>query len=75
MARQIRLTFDLSAELVAVLDAYGATHAPGSRDEAVAAAIRALRDRELDTAYAELGNAQRQGLDMYPPDHADGLPR
>lgn len=74
MAQQIRLEFTLSAELVAELDAYGVTHALTSRDEAVAAAIRALRDKELDAAYKELGDAQRKGLETYLPDNMDGLP-
>ena len=71
MGQNIRLEVSLTAELMAVLDDYWAAHAPSSRDEAVA--IRALRDREVDAAYAELGTAQRRVLELYPADNEDGL--
>ena len=42
----------LDSEDVAFLDLYAAQHEKGSRSAAVAAAIRALRDEELEDAYA-----------------------
>ena len=40
---------------------------------ALAEAVRALRERELYAAYAELGEAQATGREQYPDDNADGL--
>lgn len=49
----MKISVSLNDEDVAFLDRYAATHATGSRSGAVAAAIRALRDEELEDAYAE----------------------
>jgi metal-responsive CopG/Arc/MetJ family transcriptional regulator len=59
--------------LVVFLDTYHKEHALESRSTALAAAIEALRERELQRGYKELGKAQRQNLEMYPPDNTDGL--
>ncbi|WP_293910958.1 hypothetical protein [Deinococcus sp.] len=69
----MRISATLSQELATFLDEYQAAHALGSRSAALAAAVNALRDQTLHAAYAELGAAQRAGLEQYPDDNADGL--
>lgn len=49
----MKISVSLNSEDVAFLDSYAAEHDKGSRSAAVAAAIRALRDEELEDAYAE----------------------
>lgn len=73
MAHGTYITATLPADLVAFLDEYRAAHASCSLSEALADAVRALRDRDLQDAYRELGEAQRLGLETYPPDNLDGL--
>jgi metal-responsive CopG/Arc/MetJ family transcriptional regulator len=68
-----RISATLPENLVAFLDTYREEHALESRSAALAAAIEALRERELQRGYRELGQAQRQNLETYPPDNTDGL--
>ena len=73
MTNATRISATLSSDLTAYLDKYQQEHGLDSRSAALAAAVRALRDRELEEAYRELGEAQRRGLESYPPDNTDGL--
>lgn len=49
----MKISVSLDSEDVAFLDSYASRHGNGSRSGAVAAAIRALRDEELEDSYAE----------------------
>ncbi len=49
----MKISVSLDSEDVAFLDSYAFKHDKGSRSAAVAAAIRALRDEELEDAYSE----------------------
>jgi hypothetical protein len=69
----VRISATLSAELANFLDEYQTAYALESRSAALARAVTALRDQELHIAYQELGDAQRAGLEIYPPDNTDGL--
>lgn len=73
MTNATRISATLPADLSAYLDEYQRQHGLESRSAALAAAVRALRDQELEAAYRELGEAQRLGLETYPPDNTDGL--
>lgn len=64
-----RLTVSLSPTLAAYLDAYQRTHQLPSRSEAVAHAIRALREKELADAYADHARSG-EFVDL---ENADGL--
>lgn len=68
-----RISATLSEELGAFLTSYQKRHQLESRSAALAEAIRALRERELEAAYRELGAAQAAGLETYPSDNLDGL--
>jgi Arc/MetJ-type ribon-helix-helix transcriptional regulator len=68
-----RVSATIPESLVAFLDAYREQHALDSRSAALVAAIEALRERELQRGYAELGQTQRENLETYPPDTTDGL--
>lgn len=68
-----RISATLPEELGAYLSSYQERHQLESRSAALAEAIRALRERELEQAYRELGEAQAAGLEMYPADNLDGL--
>ncbi|GGI88041.1 MULTISPECIES: ribbon-helix-helix domain-containing protein [Deinococcus] len=70
-----RISATLPEELRAFLTSYQERHQLESRSAALAEAIRALRERELEQAYRELGAAQAAGLETYPPDNLDGLER
>ena len=50
----MKISVSLEAEDVAFLDHYASRHDKGSRSAAVAAAVRALRDEELEDAYSEV---------------------
>ncbi|WP_407540853.1 hypothetical protein Q0M94_05565 [Deinococcus radiomollis] len=69
----VRISATLPPELASYLDEYQAAHALESRSAALAKAVVALREQELHGAYRELGDAQRAGLETYPPDNTDGL--
>ena len=69
----VRISATLPAELATFLDQYQTEHDLGSRSAALAEAVRALREQALSKAYRELGEAQRAGLEQYPPDNTDGL--
>lgn len=73
MTNATRISATLPAELAQYLETYQQTHGLETRSAALAAAVRALRDQELEAAYRELGEAQRLGLEVYPPDNLDGL--
>lgn len=73
MTNATRISATLPPDLTLYLEQYQRAHGLESRSAALAAAVRALRDRELEAAYRELGEAQRQGLETYPPDNMDGL--
>ena len=73
MANATRISATLSPDLTAFLDSYQQAHQLDSRSAALADAVRALRERELLAAYAELGAAQISGQERYPADNADGL--
>ena len=73
MTNATRISATLPPDLTTFLDEYQQTHRLDSRSAALAEAIRALRDRELHSAYAELGAAQQAGRETYPADNADGL--
>lgn len=66
----MRIWATLPAEQVAFLLAYQREHGLASFSAAVKAAVEAMQSQ----AYRELGEAQRAGLEIYPPDNADGLP-
>lgn len=68
-----RVSATIPENLVEFLDEYRQEHALESRSAALIAAIEALRERELQRGYAELGQAQRQNLETYPADTTDGL--
>lgn len=68
-----RISATIPSDLLAFLDAYQRDRALGSRSVALREAIAALKERELARGYAELGQAQRDGLETYPPEHTDGL--
>ncbi|WP_420594785.1 CopG family ribbon-helix-helix protein [Deinococcus sp.] len=72
-AKAVRISATLPAELAAFLDDYQRQHASNSRSAALAEAARVLREQVLYEAYRELGDAQRAGLEAYPPDNTDGL--
>ena len=48
-----RVTVSLSPQLARYLDEYQKTHQIGSRSEAVAQAIQALREKQLAEEYAD----------------------
>lgn len=73
MTNATRISATLPPDLTAFLDDYQQTHRLDSRSAALADAVRALRERELLAAYAELGAAQASGQELYPADNADGL--
>lgn len=73
MANATRISATLPPELTTFLDEYQQAHRLDSRSAALADAVRALRERELLAAYAELGEAQANGQERYPADNADGL--
>lgn len=73
MTNATRISATLPPELSAFLDDYQQTHGLDSRSAALADAVRALRERELLAAYAELGEAQASGQETYPDDNTDGL--
>ncbi|MFK7603189.1 MULTISPECIES: CopG family ribbon-helix-helix protein [Deinococcus] len=73
MTSATRISATVSADLADFLDEYQQTHGLDSRSAALAEAIRALRERVLDAAYQELGDAQRAGQETYPADNLDGL--
>ena len=73
MANATRISATLPPDLSAFLNAYQQTYRLDSRSAALAEAVRALRERELLTAYAELGDAQASEQETYPDDNADGL--
>lgn len=73
MAHGTRISATLPPDLTAFLDEYQHAHKLDSRSAALAHAVRALRERELLTAYTELGTAQVRGQETYPRDNADGL--
>ena len=68
-----RISATLPEELGTFLTHYQERHQLASRSAALAEAIRALRERELEQAYRELGAAQAAGLETYPADNFDGL--
>ncbi|WP_177183258.1 hypothetical protein [Deinococcus reticulitermitis] len=55
MSKGVRIHATLPPELVAYLDEYRRKHSLKSRSAALAAAVRALRDCELEEAYRKLG--------------------
>ena len=69
----VRISATLPPELASFLDEYQAAHALDSRSAVLARAVAVLREQELYEAYRELGDAQRAGLETYPPDNTDGL--
>ncbi len=73
MTNATRISATLPPDLSAFLDDYQQAHHLDSRSAALADAVRALRERELLAAYAELGEAQASGRETYPDDNADGL--
>lgn len=73
MAHGTRISATLPPDLLAFLDEYQHARKLDSRSAALADAVRALRERELQTAYAELGEAQASGQEIYSQDNADGL--
>lgn len=73
MTNATRISATLPPDLTAYLEQYQQAHGLETRSAALAEAVRALRERELEAAYRELGEAQQQGLETYPPDNADGL--
>lgn len=73
MTSATRISATVATELTDFLDEYQRTHHLASRSAALAEAIRALRERVLDAAYQELGDAQRAGEETYPADNLDGL--
>ena len=73
MTNATRISATLPPDLSAFLDKYQQAHQLDSRSAALADAVRALRERELLAAYAELGEAQASGQETYPDDNADGL--
>jgi Arc/MetJ-type ribon-helix-helix transcriptional regulator len=68
-----RISATIPENLITFLDMYREQHALDSRSAALVAAVEALRERELQRGYAELGQAQRENLETYPPDTTDGL--
>lgn len=75
MTRATRISATVPPELADFLDEYQRSRGLDSRSAALADAIRALQERELLDAYAELGKAQQAGAEVYPPDNSDGLDR
>ena len=73
MNNATRISATLPSDLAAFLNKYQETHNLGSRSAALADAVRALRDRTLQDAYRELGEAQQSGRETYPADNLDGL--
>ena len=73
MTNATRISATLPPDLTEFLDTYQQAHQLDSRSAALADAVRALRERELLAAYAELGAAQASGQEHYPADNADGL--
>ena len=73
MTTATRISATLPPELTAYLDQYQRQNGLSTRSAALAAAVRALRERELEAAYRELGEAQTAGLEAYPPSNTDGL--
>lgn len=73
----MKISVSLEADEVAYLDRYASTHATGSRSAAVAAAIRALRETDLQQAYAEAFAQWRESgdADAWESVTADGLDR
>ncbi len=68
-----RLSATIPVELLSFLETYQRDHALESRSAALVEAIQALRQRELQRGYEELGRAQREGLEVYPSENTDGL--
>lgn len=71
----MKISVSLEAEDVAFLDHYASRHDKGSRSAAVAAAIRSLRDEELEDAYSEAFIAWRDSGEgrVWESVVADGL--
>lgn len=73
MTNATRISATLPSDLTSYLDHYQQLHGLETRSAALAAAVRALRDAEMQAAYRELGAAQEKGLEQYPSDNLDGL--
>jgi hypothetical protein len=69
----VRFSATLPQDLHHFLEMYQHNHTLASRSAALAEAITALREREMLRGYQELGQAQAQALEVYPPDLLDGL--
>ncbi len=73
-ARKVeRVNATIQEELLSYLDDYASRHGVRSRSQALNAAIRALREKELEEGYRALAAAIERGEETYPPFLADGL--
>ncbi|MFC6616547.1 ribbon-helix-helix domain-containing protein [Deinococcus radiophilus] len=73
MSYATRISATLPPELSHFLDDYQKRHGLDTRSAALAEAVRALQTSELEAAYRDLGNAQAEGLELYPANNMDGL--
>lgn len=73
LSRHLKINATIPEHLLNFLESYQKTHDLPSRSAALAAAIRALQELELQRGYEALGAAQQRGEVAYPADSADGL--
>ncbi len=73
MTNNVRLSATIPKDLMQFLDSYQHQHSLKSRSAALAIAIKVLREKGLQEAYEELGQAQQTFPNMYPADNTDGL--
>ncbi len=62
--RTEKLSISLTPDLVALIDAYRANHAIGSRSRVIEQALLRLREEELESAYREASEEARRDLDL-----------
>lgn len=62
--RTEKLSISLTPDLVALIDAYRANHAIGSRSRVIEQALLRLREEELESAYREASEEGRRDRDL-----------
>ena len=73
LSRHLKINATVPEHLLNFLESYQKTHDLPSRSAALAAAIHALQELELQRGYEALGAAQQRGEVAYPTDNTDGL--
>ena len=73
LSRHLKINATVPEHLLNFLESYQKTHDLPSRSAALAAAIHALQELELQRGYEALGAAQQHGEVTYPTDSTDGL--